>query len=131
MNEEQDKARLLAERIAQRISRVEDAQTSSDVSLSSNDVSALRSTLEEFNRRLVQIERQLANKNTGTSVQGSYSPWSTQTVTKNHPSMDKFEVDEATAISELVDFFEGEKKCTLDPSGKPCDHCSMCNSRGF
>jgi hypothetical protein len=130
MSEEQDKARLLAERIAQRISQGESVTTSSNASLSTNDVSALRSTLEEFNRRLVQIERQLANKNTG-ATQGAYSPFPNQAVLKNHPSMDKFEVDEATAISELVDFFEGEKKCTLDPSGKPCDHCSMCSSRGF
>lgn len=129
MSEEQDKARSIAERIAQRISRNEDVQTSSKASFSSNDASALRSTLEDFNRRLVQIERQLANKN--TNVQGSYSPWSNQTVAKNHPSMDKFEIDEATTISELVDYLEGEKKCTLDPSGKPCDHCSMCSSRGF
>lgn len=131
MGDEQDKARSMAERITQRISRNEDVQTSSGASLSSNDASALRSTLEDFNRRLVQIERQLEKGNTGVNVQGSYSPWPNQTVTKNHPSMDKFEIDEATTISELVDFLEGEKKCTLDPSGKPCDHCSMCSSRGF
>jgi hypothetical protein len=47
-----------------------------------------------------------------------------------HPSEERFGVEEA-AISELVDFFESEKKCSLDPSGKPCDHCAMCSSRGF
>ena len=48
----------------------------------------------------------------------------------NHPSQERFGVDEA-AVSELVEFFEAEKQCTVDPSGKPCDHCAMCSSRGF
>jgi len=47
-----------------------------------------------------------------------------------HPSQERFGIDEA-AVSELVEFFENEKKCSVDPSGKPCDHCSMCSSRGF
>jgi len=48
----------------------------------------------------------------------------------SHPSQERFGVDEA-AVSELVEFFENEKKCSVDPSGKPCDHCAMCSSRGF
>lgn len=48
----------------------------------------------------------------------------------NHPSQERFGVDEAT-VSELVEFFEAEKQCSVDPSGKPCDHCAMCSSRGF
>jgi hypothetical protein len=47
-----------------------------------------------------------------------------------HPSQERFGVDEAT-VSELVEYFENEKKCALDPSGQPCDHCAMCSSRGF
>ena len=47
-----------------------------------------------------------------------------------HPSQERFGVDEAT-VSELVEFFEAEKQCSVDPSGKPCDHCAMCSSRGF
>jgi hypothetical protein len=47
-----------------------------------------------------------------------------------HPSQERFGVDEA-AVSELVEFFENEKKCSVDPSGKPCDHCAMCSGRGF
>jgi hypothetical protein len=31
----------------------------------------------------------------------------------------------------LVEFFESEKKCSVEPAGKPCDHCAMCSSRGF
>jgi hypothetical protein len=34
-------------------------------------------------------------------------------------------------VAELVEFFETEKKCSVEPGGKPCDHCSMCSSRGF
>jgi len=48
----------------------------------------------------------------------------------SHPSQERFGVDEA-AVSELVEFFENEKKCAVDPSGKPCDHCAMCSGRGF
>jgi hypothetical protein len=48
----------------------------------------------------------------------------------NHPSQERFGVEEA-AVSELVEFFENEKQCSVDPSGKPCDHCAMCSSRGF
>jgi len=48
----------------------------------------------------------------------------------DHPSQERFGVEEA-AVTELVEFFENEKKCSVDPSGKPCDHCAMCISRGF
>ena len=47
-----------------------------------------------------------------------------------HASQERFGVEEA-AVSELVEFFENEKQCSVDPSGKPCDHCAMCSSRGF
>jgi len=46
------------------------------------------------------------------------------------PSEQRFGVEEAT-IAELVEFFENEKKCSVEPGGKPCDHCAMCSSRGF
>ena len=48
----------------------------------------------------------------------------------SHPSQERFDIDEAV-VSELVEFFEQEKQCSVDPSGKPCDHCAMCNARGF
>jgi len=50
--------------------------------------------------------------------------------TVDHPSQQRFGVEETT-VAELVEFFENEKKCAIDPSGKPCDHCAMCSSRGF
>jgi hypothetical protein len=48
----------------------------------------------------------------------------------DHPSQERFGIEEAT-VAELVEFFENEKKCSVEPGGKPCDHCSMCSSRGF
>jgi hypothetical protein len=48
----------------------------------------------------------------------------------DHVSQERFGVEEAT-VAELVEFFESEKKCAMDPSGQPCDHCAMCSSRGF
>ncbi|MBK9214419.1 MAG: hypothetical protein IPM59_02270 [Chloracidobacterium sp.] len=46
-----------------------------------------------------------------------------------HPSLDKFSVAEAIADS-IFAHYKKEKACQFEP-GKPCDHCSMCNSRGF
>ena len=51
-------------------------------------------------------------------------------VPATHPSLERFGVDEA-AVAELVDYFEAEKTCDLEPGGKACDHCAMCSSRGF
>ena len=56
--------------------------------------------------------------------------WGASPQTADHPSQERFGIEEAT-VAELVEFFENEKKCSLDPSGKPCDHCAMCSSRGF
>jgi len=46
-----------------------------------------------------------------------------------HPSLDKLTIAEAIADSIFGTDFK-EKACQFEP-GKPCDHCSMCNSRGF
>jgi hypothetical protein len=46
-----------------------------------------------------------------------------------HPSDERFGIGEA--VSEIVDYFEREKTCNMEPGGKPCDHCGMCSSRGF
>ena len=48
----------------------------------------------------------------------------------SHPSQERF-ADIGEAVSELVEFFEREKTCNVEPGGKPCDHCGMCSSRGF
>jgi len=48
----------------------------------------------------------------------------------NHPSLDKLAIAEAIA-DQIFGGAGKEKACTFEPNGKPCDHCSMCNSRGF
>ena len=48
----------------------------------------------------------------------------------SHPSVDKLSI--AEAIADQIFVGEGkEKACTFEPNGRPCDHCSMCSSRGF
>jgi len=71
----------------------------------------------------------------GTYGEGSQQTSTAQSVNNSlpivsHPSQERFGVEEAV-VSELVEFFENEKQCSVDPSGKPCDHCAMCSSRGF
>ena len=113
----EDQARLMAERIARRVaSGATPAAASSSSSDVASELAAVRASLNELQNRLVQIEAKVG------SVPRVHSPW--------HPSLDRFGVEEAT-VSELVDFFQGEKTCSMEPGGKPCDHCAMCSSRGF
>ena len=107
----------MAERIARRVA----GGTASSAGGASSDVAselaAVRASLNELQDRLVQIEAKVG------SVPRVHSPW-------QHPSLDRFGVEEAT-VSELVDYFQNEKTCSMEPGGKPCDHCAMCSSRGF
>ncbi|HKV35543.1 MAG TPA: hypothetical protein VJP89_14500 [Pyrinomonadaceae bacterium] len=113
-----DQARLIAERIARRVgTSAPDAGKPVNTDISS-ELAAMRATLNELQNRLIQIESKV-------SVPRVQSPW-----LASHPSADRFGVEEAT-VSELVDFFQSEKACSLEPGGKPCDHCAMCSSRGF
>lgn len=77
--------------------------------------------LEKINHRLDQIETRLNAQNPKSQIQNPKSP---------HPSQQKFDVIEAIA-DDIIDHYGNEKACTFEPNGKPCDHCSMCNSRGF
>jgi hypothetical protein len=106
----EDQARLMAERIARRVAG--NAAPATDIG---SELAAVRASLNELQNRLVQIEAKVG----GPRV---HSPW--------HPSLERFGVEEAT-VSELVDFFQNEKECSMEPGGKPCDHCAMCSSRGF
>ena len=101
----------MAERIARRMA-AGPATPQTDIT---SELAAVRASLNDLQNRLVQIEAKVG----GPRVQ---SPW--------HPSLDRFGVEEAT-VSELVDFFQNEKQCSVEPGGKPCDHCAMCSSRGF
>ena len=156
---EQDPVRSLAERIASRL--VKDAEPESSASPAKRDsganvgdeLAALRASVSEIGQRLTQIEshvtgnaaapradaRQPQPSNIRSSQPEQTSPpqpagnpahWLSGTyVPAVHPSEERFGIDEA--VSELVEFFEREKVCNVEPGGKPCDHCSMCSSRGF
>ena len=111
-----DQAREIAERVARRVATAPGPQINTDVG---SELAAVRATLNELQNRLVQIESKIG------SVPRVQSPW-----LASHPSLERFGVEEAT-VSQLVDFFQNEKACSLEPGGKPCDHCAMCSSRGF
>jgi hypothetical protein len=142
MSSEVDKARTLAERIARRVSESTSAAAfkpndSGDITA---ELAAMRASLGELQNRLIQIESKVrsgtpaANYTAATQTPATlrtHSPWlGGLNATAAHPSQERFGVEEAT-VSELVDFFQNEKTCSIEPGGKPCDHCAMCSSRGF
>ncbi|HEY3040424.1 MAG TPA: hypothetical protein VGJ66_16925 [Pyrinomonadaceae bacterium] len=156
MSTELDPAREIAERIARRVS-VDD---SSRVNLTqsppraqvrpelSSELAAVQAGLSELQRKIAQLEAKLGSApdstpqstlpSTGANVSNlthpvllTHSPWlAGVNAGISHPSQEKFGVEEAV-VSELVDYFEKEKICSVEPGGKPCDHCAMCSSRGF
>jgi hypothetical protein len=152
MSSEQDRVRELAERVARRLS---DSATGEDAPVEGDEIDALRESLSEIQRRLARIESQMtkggareseaqrhpgASEREGQSTQRQGSPQATPTRSTwlsgtyvpatSHPSQEQF-TGIGEAVSELVEFFEHEKTCTVEPGGKPCDHCGMCSSRGF
>jgi len=125
-----DQAKLIAERIARRVGD-QPVLSSGDLAA---ELAAMRASLGELQGRLIQIEAKVSSgtQTSETKVAPStHSPWLTGVNESNlHPSQERFGVEEAT-ISKLVDFFQKEKICSIEPGGKPCDHCAMCSSRGF
>lgn len=85
----------------------------------SSDLSAIGQALEQINKRLDALE-----SSAGGNGMNSFRARET------HPSIDKFTIAEAIA-DRIFSGVESEKACAFEPNGKPCDHCSMCNSRGF
>jgi hypothetical protein len=143
MGTETDQARLIAERIARRVSpdvpsAVSDSDMSSDLG---SELASMRASLADLQRRLGQIETRVRTGSTRNPTHAEFeppavtprthSPWlAGVNASIGHPSEERFGVEEAT-VTELVDFFQNEKQCTVEPGGKPCDHCAMCSSRGF
>jgi hypothetical protein len=159
MSRELDHAREIAERIARRVSGASatgadatgagapsrPAQPKGEVSA---ELAAVRAGLSELQRKISQLEAKVSSEppagstnfsssgwhsisQTPTTAPSTHSPWLAGINSSySHPSQEKFGVEEAT-VTELVDFFEKEKQCTIEPGGKPCDHCAMCSSRGF
>jgi hypothetical protein len=83
-----------------------------------SDLAAVFAAIEKVNHRLDKLEAAAAGA----------SPPSRDPL-DSHPSLDKLNVAEAIAGS-IFDGRYKEKACQFEP-GKPCDHCSMCSSRGF
>jgi hypothetical protein len=183
MSTDQDQARLIAERVARRVSGTRSGVPGSSTPQAKSstpereELSAIREGLHDLEHQLDRIESRIgqpANQpaepararlidfvssgppaavspsitqtptvsnlprtSRGTSVEPSqfvpatHSPWVRDfNPPTDHPSQERFGIEEAT-VSELVEFFESEKKCSVEPGGKPCDHCAMCSSRGF
>jgi hypothetical protein len=156
MSTELDHAREIAERIARRVAGDNPAasdrnQTPRRVQLKpelTSELAAVRAGLSELQRKIAQLEATVGSEsvdsptnfslpNTGSTasntrpVPSTHSPWlAGVNASLTHPSLEKFGVEEAV-VSELVDYFEKEKTCSVEPGGKPCDHCAMCSSRGF
>ena len=155
MSTEQDKIRALADRIAQRLAAGGGAQGERRGVAESDELTQLRAALGELQQRLAHVESHVAHgedcgrhgssagardatRPTGGPQQLSPSQrpqragqqfLSSTYVPAVHPSQERFGIDEA--VSELVDFFEREKVCSVEPGGKPCDQCGMCSARGF
>jgi hypothetical protein len=155
MSTEVDHAREIAERIARRVASGsstaidrQQATRSAPTPELTSELAAVRAGLSELQRKIAQLEAKVSSdttdrlgnfmpstaSNASTSarpVPSTHSPWLAGVNSSlSHPSMEKFGVEEAV-VSELVDYFEKEKTCSVEPGGKPCDHCAMCSSRGF
>jgi hypothetical protein len=85
----------------------------------SSDLASIRESLDAINKRLDNLES--ASVNPQSEIR---TPQST------HPSLEKFSIAEAIA-DQIFAGVKKEKACTFEPTAKPCDHCSMCSSRGF
>ena len=90
-----------------------------------DDFSALQASLEKINQRLDKIESQISAPNSDNIPHSAF-----RVPQYAHPSQEKFAIAEAI-VPEILEHFQKEKACTFEPNGKPCDHCAMCNSRGF
>jgi BMFP domain-containing protein YqiC len=160
MSTELDHARAIAERIARRVagdapatgSRVQTSQRAQAKPELTSELASVRAGLSELQRKIAQLEAKVsADVTSGPSSDPSndglyvasgvstaarpapltHSPWlAGVNAPLSHPSQEKFGVEEAV-VSELVDYFEKEKTCSVEPGGKPCDHCAMCSTRGF
>ena len=77
-------------------------------------------SFEKINQRLDRIESQIAVQKMSAQMPNYRA---------SHPSSEKF-ASLAELADEIIKNSVTEKPCLFEPH-KPCDHCSMCNSRGF
>jgi hypothetical protein len=95
--------------LAEKIARILDAESDQP------DMASIQAALDKISERLDKLEQ--AAVPTPASV-------------TEHPSQSRFAVIEAIA-DQVFGGEQKEKACTFEPNGRPCDHCSMCSSRGF
>ena len=117
-----DEVQKLAEKIAQVISSESKP----------NDLKALQASIEALASRLDRIENRKSNfkfetLNPRSDISNFKSVISD--LKSTHPSLDKLNIAEAIADG-IFGNYQKEKACQFEPD-KPCDHCSMCSSRGF
>ncbi|MDQ3748432.1 MAG: hypothetical protein M3367_05350 [Acidobacteriota bacterium] len=108
---ENENTQIIAEKIA-RLLQTETRNT---------DFYSLQSSLEKINQRLDCIESQIAIQNPKSQTLNPKS---------FHSSQEKF-ADLEELADEIIHSSQTEKACPYEPTGKPCDHCAMCSSRGF
>ena len=120
----EDKARKLADRIADRIQSSESVN-----SYGAGNWDELQSKLDRMYQDIRSGKPAPKMEAQTTSVFTPKAQHIAQTAAQ-HPSQERFNINEAI-VDELVEFFEKEKACSFEPNGKPCDHCAMCSSRGF
>jgi len=82
------------------------------------DLASLFASVEKINHRLDKLEAAQSSSRTANAIRSE------------HPNLDKFSIAEAVADA-VIGAKSKEKTCTFEPNGRPCDHCSMCSSRGF
>ncbi|MEK7723814.1 MAG: hypothetical protein AAB336_05665 [Acidobacteriota bacterium] len=87
----------------------------------SDDSTFLRESLTKINQRLDKIESQITSHNLQPQ---------TPNPKFQHPSLEKMRIIEEV-VEELFSSQQTQKLCTFEPHNKPCDNCSLCNTRGF
>jgi hypothetical protein len=105
--------------LADKIARLMQAETQEV------DLFSLQKSIEKISERLEKIEETVNNQNSSQIHHSSFIAHPSK-----HPSQEKFDVAEIIADGAGANSGQ-EKPCPYEPTGKPCDHCSMCNSRGF
>ncbi|HZH30294.1 MAG TPA: hypothetical protein VEY11_05985 [Pyrinomonadaceae bacterium] len=116
--------------IGQRLTQIESHVTGKDAPSRERTMGDARHGDAHVERPPAQEVRRPQLDQTASTANGNPAHWLSGTyVPAVHPSEERFGIDEA--VSELVEFFEREKVCNVEPGGKPCDHCGMCSSRGF
>jgi hypothetical protein len=82
------------------------------------DLAPIYAGIEKINHRLDKLEAELRRSENEIRI------------VEEHPSVEKFSIAEAIADA-VFKSASNEKACTFEPNDRPCDHCSMCSSRGF